>query len=551
MKTTLILTFMLLAISSLSAREEQQDIVIKSRMDHQSSASLIMRLRTFLINNQLGDPYNQTIQTPIKIELGHVIRELPPETQQWIKELQALLNVSVLESKYSVRVDKLYYSINAFNSEVKPLTSGLNRIEYVTSNYVRGLKLGAENISFVVELRRTRSGEPIKFEIQLIGPQFLVHPDLMVDLPMQWNSQLLPDSLLVSLNSIDLSKVFDQVVKNPELIDFKVKDLAMPDVSIRVGQREVKLNKEKIKKYLTDHKNEMKIAILDLMQNRLQGKFSNIIKDAPIELFLNRALTTTGEISTVFSLKSLNANTNTRVLEARVDGQFCSERLMDDEKCRSRQVEAKVRRVIDDATFARSMSDIDVRFTEKRSNVAVSISEHYINQLIMAAVNAKLLELGGGNFRLGSEQAFVLAEEKGEGFNLYLDIINKLQGSQRVMVGRSELRFPVRFKIGLKIEKVNDSPRIQIKVLKIDTSDELLINGHAKYGLVSNVVGVRFRNKVLKAIHDDLAPFNQKILVDIDLKEFKDTYLDELSFFSDGLGRATAVLLLNGEKRLR
>ena len=107
------------------------------------------------------------------------------------------------------------------------------------------------------------------------------------------------------------------------------------------------------------------------------------------------------------------------------------------------------------------------------------------------------------------------------------------------------------FKIGLKIEKIEGSPRIQIKVLKIDTPDDLLINGLSKYGLVSNVAGVRFRNKVLKAIHEDLAPFDQKLLVDIDLKEFKDTYLEELSFFSDGLGRATAVLLLNGEKRHR
>lgn len=550
MKTTLFLAIFLVT-SAHGAIEGQQDIVIKSRLDYQSSATLIMRLRTFLINNQLGDPYNKTIQAPIKIELGQVFRELPTETQEWIREFQSLLNLSVLDSKYGLRVDKLFYSIEAFNSEVKPLTSGLNRVEYVTANYVRGLKLGAENISFVVELQRTITGEPIKFEIQLIQPLFVLNPDLMVELPMLWNSQLLPDSLLVSLNTIDLSKVFDRVVKNPELIDFKVQDLAMPDVSIRVGQREVKLDKLKIKKYLTDHKSEMKIAILDIMQQRLQGKFSNIIKDAPIEIFMNRSLTTTGEISTIFNLKSLNADTETRVLEARVDGQFCANGLLEDKRCRSRQVEAKLRRVIDDATFSRSISEIDMRFSEKRSNVAVSISEHYINQLIMAAVDAKLLELGGGNFRLGSEQAFVLAEEKAEGFNLYLDIINKLQGSQRVMVGRSELRFPVRFKIGLKIEKINDSPRVQIKVLKVDTPDDLLINGIPKYGLVSNLAGVRFRDKVLKAIHGDLAPFDQKILVDIDLKEFKDTYLEELNFSSDGLGRATAVLLLNGEKTRR
>lgn len=541
----------LLVLGSSLAIASEKDIVIKSRLDHQSSASLIKRLRTFLINNQVGDPYNQTIMTPIRIELDRVVRELPPDTQQWLRELQALLNLSVLDSKYALRIERLSYSIEGFNSEVKPLSSGLDRVEYVTSNYVRGLKLSAKDISFEVELKRTLSGEPIRFDVKLIDPVFTVDPKMLVDLPMQWNSSLLPDALAVSLHSIDLSQVFNRVVKNPELIDFKVRDLGMPDISIQVGNRRVTLDKEKIKKYLIEHKNELKIAMLDLMQNRLSGKFSNIIKDAPIEVFLNRSLSTTGEIVSVFDLKNLNASTDTRVLEARVDGHFCVEPQAFEGKCRTREVEAKTRRKIDEETFQRSMAEIDLRFNEKRSNVAVSVSEHYLNQLIAAAAKAKLLELGGENFRLGSEGAFVLAEQKGEAFSLYLDIINKLQGSQRVLVGRSEIRFPVRLKIGLKIEKVQELPRLKIRVLSVDTTDEMLLKGVPSYELPSNVGTVRFQNKVLKAIHQDLSAFSGRELVDVDLKEFKDTYLEELSFFSDGMGRATAVLYMNGQKNRR
>jgi hypothetical protein len=56
---------------------------------------------------------------------------------------------------------------------------------------------------------------------------------------------------------------------------------------------------------------------------------------------------------------------------------------------------------------------------------------------------------------------------------------------------------------------------------------------------------------VLQTIHKDLSAFNNKVLVQVDLKEFKGTYLEDLSFYSDGLGRATAVLLMNGQKILR
>jgi hypothetical protein len=62
---------------------------------------------------------------------------------------------------------------------------------------------------------------------------------------------------------------------------------------------------------------------------------------------------------------------------------------------------------------------------------------------------------------------------------------------------------------------------------------------------------VRFQKIVLKRIFEDLAPFNQKIMLDLELKEFKETYLEQLDFFSDGHGRANAVLFMDGEKRLR
>ena len=57
-----------------------QDIVIKSRLDQQSSASFIKRIRTFLLNNNLGDPYNQTFEKPLVVDLNKVLDELPPDT---------------------------------------------------------------------------------------------------------------------------------------------------------------------------------------------------------------------------------------------------------------------------------------------------------------------------------------------------------------------------------------------------------------------------------------------------------------------------------------
>ena len=536
-------------LAQLAQALEPQDIVAKSRLDQQSSASFINRVRTFLINNNFKDPYNRKLESPVVVDFNQVLDELPQNTQSWIKELQAILNLKLFESSYKLRIEEFSYTIQGFNSELKPLQSGLNRVEFVTLNYVKGLRLSANKIIFEVELNRTSNGSPITFEIELLAPEFILSPELLVELPMGWHTAIFPDSLLLSLHTIDLSKVFAKVAENPDLIAFNVNEFKIPQVSVRIGGKTINFDREKIKKFMLVRKENMKMAIIDLLQTRMGERFSNIIKDRPQEMFLPKSFSTKGVINTVFDLKSLEADQPTSILAATLGGHFCAnENDYAYDRCRSNQLPTKLRRLISPDAFQESMREIDLLFMQKRANIAISISEHYINQLISAAAQAGIFELGGEGFSLGSEKAFILAEEKGEGFNLYLDIIHKLRPAERVLVGRSELRFPVRLKIGLKINLVKAVPRLQIKVLELKTDDELLLNGVPQYDLVTNVNMVRFRKKVIQSIMDDIQPFYQKVLVDLELKEFQGTYLEELSFISDGKGRANAILFMNGQK---
>jgi hypothetical protein len=542
----------MILMSQLALASGPDDIVLKSRLDLQSSASFIKRIRTFLLNNDFGDPYNRRLEAPVVVDFNQVLDELPEDTISWIKELQNVLNLKLFESSYKLRIENFTYTINNFNAELNPLQSGLNRVDYVTLNYVQGLKLSASKIVFQVELNRTTNGSPIVFEIELIEPEFALSPEVMVELPMGWHTALLPNSMLLSLHTINLSKIFEKIVAAPELISLHVKELNMPNVSVRVGRKEVSFDKEKIKDFMFARKEAMKMAIIDLLKARMQERFSNILKDKPQEIFLPRVFTIKSSINATWDLKTLNAEQSSKMIEASVDGYFCANE--DDfnlNQCRTNQLPTKSRRHIDQLTFEKSMKDLDLLFQQKRANVALSMSEDYLNQLISAAAQAGVLDLGGDGFTLGPEKAFILAEEKGEGFNLYLDIIHKLKGSQRVLVGRNELHFPVRLSIGLKILLIDDLPHFQIKVLSVKTDEELLINGLPQFDLVTNVNSVRFRKKVIDGIMDDIRPFDQKILVDLELKELKGTYLEQLSFFSDGQGRANAILFMNGQKILR
>jgi hypothetical protein len=548
--------FLLLTVLSLFAlnlkAQESTDIIIKSRFDYESSLSFIKRLRAFLMNNNFGDPYNQSVQKPIVIDLNRNLQDLPPGTQKWIKDLQSVLQLQLFESSYKIVVNDLSYSINDFNSELRPTVSYLNRVEYVTMNYVQGLTISATSIAFQVELKKTVSGDPITFSVEVQNPQFNIRPEMMVEMPMGWLTSIMPEYLLISLQQVDLKKLFDTIVKKPDLIDITVQDLKMPKVAIKIGNKTISFDREKIKKFFITRQQDMKKGVIDLIQARLGNRLENILNDTPQELIIPRTYALESKINAIFDIQEMSTN-NSKLLHVVMDAHFCStEEAVGSDFCWQNKIPSTLRREIPQKTLDKSVRDLNRYMIESDSNLGVSVSEHYLNQLINATMVAGLWEkdMADKEFHMGPEKAFVLGEEKGTTFSLYMDIVYKLKGAQRLLVGRSELRFPIKFGIGLNIVDIEGVPRLQIQVKKILTDSDLLIEGLPQYGIISTVADIRFRKKVIKEIMKEINEFNNNILVDLELPEFKGTYLEELEFFSDGLGRANASLRLGKKNKI-
>ena len=498
------------------------------------------------MNNDFGDPYNQAIKKPIVIDITRNLQDLPAGTQTWVRDLQSVLQLQLFESSYKVVVNDLAYSINDFNSELSPTLSYLNRVEYVTINYVQGLTISASSIAFEVELKKTASGDPVKFSVEMLQPKFNIRPEMMVEMPMGWLTSIMPEYLLISLQQVDLKKLFDTIAQKPDLIDLTVQDLKMPKVALKIGNRTITFDREKIKRFFKIREQDMKKGILDLIQTRMGSRLQNILNDTPQELIVPRTYALESKINAVFDIQEMSTN-NSKLLHVDMDAHFCStEEVVGSDFCWNNKISAKLRREILQQTYDKSVRDLNRFMIESDSNLGVSVSEHYLNQLINATMQAGLWEkdMADKDFLMGPEKAFVLGEQKGKTFSLYIDIIHKLKGMQRVMVGRSELRFPIKFAIGLSIVDRGGIPRLQIQVKEVLTDFDLLTEGLPDYGMISTVRGIRFRKKVLKEIMKEINGFKDNILIDIEMIEFKGTYLEELEFFSDGLGRANATIRL-------
>lgn len=547
MKWLLVTLFVLFSLIA-HARVVNQDIIFKSRFDLESSQGFIGQLRIFLANNNFGDPYSQELKKTISIDLNALLDEVPQDTQVWIKTLQSILKIKLFESDYKVVVDNLAYSVNDFNSEFKAGPIAEERIEYVTINYVKGLRLRADKISFVLELKTARGNETIKFKVELIGPEFLVSPDLTANLPMGWLTSIQGDNILLRLEKIDIKEVMDKIAQNPSLIDFRMQDLLMPKISAKIGNKTVTLDEEKIKHFLFSRKDSFKKGILDILNAKFSSRFSNIIKDSPKELKLPRNYVVSEEVNAVFTLEEMFVN-NTGIVQFGIDGFFC-EVLPTPENnfCRNNPLKTNPRRPIDPVVYQKSLRELNRSIIEKKANIAVSVSEQFLNELIDATIKNGLWDqvLSGKDFKLGPERSFILAEEKGDVFSLYLDIIYKLKGSDRILVGRSELRFPVKLNIALRVTEIQDIPHFEISVKKVSTDENLILNGVPVLNLPTTVNNVpRFKKKVVASILKEVQAFEGQTLIDVELKELSGTYFHRLELYSDGLGRGTATLGFN------
>lgn len=518
--------------------------MLKSRFDIESSKAFIGHLRTFLINNDFGDPYQQVLKRKITIDLSEAMEEIPEDTQRWIKELQGLLKLELFDSRFNLVIEGLGYGINDFNTEFIPVSPrNSNRVEYVTHNHLNGLRLHADKISFEIALNQTQLKNPIKFQIELIRPEFIIDPELEAELPMGWYTSIEKDLIRLDLHSINLQSVFSKIVKKPYLIDFSSKELILPEVSIKIGRKEVKIDQQKLMTFLSSRENDLKQGILTILNTHMNSKLSNIIKDSPRVLTAPKDIVFNNVVNGSLSFFEMKSN-RTGLIEFNLGGFFCDSPIVFPEKTCQGKIPGKGKRKIDQATYERSSRLLNRLLIENSANIALSMSEDYLNQVIQATINGGLWDnmLKERELRLGSESVFVLAEDYGNTFSLYLDVIKKLTRTQRILVGRSELRFPVKLKIYLKTEEIDGIPNFKIVVREVSTNEKTLLDGFPEYNLVSDVKYVRFRGKVINTIMNDLKDFDNDELINFEIPELKDSYFQKLNFFSDGLGRANATI---------
>ena len=185
------------------------------------------------------------------------------------------------------------------------------------------------------------------------------------------------------------------------------------------------------------------------------------------------------------------------------------------------------------------------------ANIVVSISEDYVNKVLIATYDAGLWNdmLKKSGVMLGPNKVFIRMDEVGSNTgSLYMDLIYTPKKLERLAIGAKQVRFPLVFKVGLKIKQDNLIPTFIIHLAELDTSDETLLNGKPEMGVVSNLHSLRLKKKVLATLRAETAGLENTDVLELQYPEFRGLDLDKVSFVSDGYGRMNALILLKDDE---
>lgn len=527
-------------IVQAAPENNESDVVIQTRFDKGWSHIFLNHVRAVLMQNGLPDPYRSTIEKPLVFDLGPRLVGFSQEGRDWYRLLLEFLKIDMLKSDFRLVIEEFNYGLDNLDADITPATRSGHMLWNMKHN-VQGLELGAQKISLQVSLHST-TGRPIVFAIDLLGAELEIDG---VTLPVEalWKSVLGDETIGLTLEKVDLREALKKLHQQPDAVKLNFKDLIVPEVEIRIGNRTVRIDPIKLRNWIIREKDSMKKFILDIIVLKNLDVFEDPAGEEDLSFSFPKSYFEETEIlAGAMSVDGLIA-TQTHA-RARLKGVLCLPTEASDVKSCLETAPVNPRAARGNRDYSASMAHIYRTLEEKQANIVVSIGEPFINQALTAAVKAGLLAqaFSDGEISLAEGGVMMSIQKEGDVFHGYIHLTNKITGVRRTMTGRSSITFPVHLGLRLKLEQKNDIPHLAIEVVEASAPQELLLKGAPDVGMASNIATVpRFRSKVIKEVQDSVKKFQGTTLIELPMPFLKGTFFERTQFKSDGHGRANAL----------
>jgi hypothetical protein len=569
-----LILFILLSVCSTGLFAQSGDIYIYTKTNASWNIFLLNELQQTMIN--FGKNYHmhsyQYTDSELTYDNSTIEDLLTDDTNEFLGKLEDMSGLGLLKIKPEISIKSIGYNLYNLSPEVtvKAKTEGVELLADISLN---GLDIYADSLDINFVLPKLVSKKKvIALQVKLIKPRLSFSDGVTLPFKLGIILQKIKSGVKVSFSELELKSLAQTLRNSQHAFDFQFESLDIPDVSLEIMGRTIRVDEKKITATIMEYKENLKKLIIDQLAAVVaKDGFLALIKMFDGQVFPDEYWFNTQNekkyplVLRIKDLKKINENT----LNLNLDGDFCS-------KQEYVQLGKGCEKSSDIANYPKSISrgdDIESRRLIEESlkkddrQFVASISENYITKLIHGTIKNKEWDelLQEYEIKLGSKKAFVRFDEKGEYAKVYIDAVYRVGKIKGLLLGQRNVNFPIVLKVRPSIKYIevdhqednsgevmlNDLPHVVFTVVDIILEDNVLRYGVPEYELDSSIqrINFGFRRIVLRTIKKDLFQFDEQTnsygksewsgteLPPLLFPELSNLYLEKLKFQSDGLGR--------------
>lgn len=546
----LALTFALPAVSM--AKFASPDILVDSTLDHDWSQLLVLKVRRLLKNFGYADPFKSKLEGPIEISDLVVSDYLSKDSKLLINDIGNAVGLSLVQGTTKVSIEGLAYDVEQFKMGLKATRKEVDGLVISSDFLASKVNVKADKLVLTLEIpgKAGNKGVPV-VRIEIIKPNLVIEDKDFLGFFAAIKIQEDAENFSFKIMESSFKDLARYIEKNQDKISLDFDDIIIPDLAVRVGSKTLQIPAQKVENLIRTRVGQLKTLLFAQTAESLKkGGAETMLKLAEKykinkEYWINNSI-----ISSQIKIDDISSTLDLNNVEINLPGDFCTKDNFEKNQkaCIHQKItKEKITRLNQDH-HQQSISEMKEIMGTQDANIVASVSEDYVNKLLVATYDAGLWDsmLKESDIELGPKKVFMRLDERGKTGTLYMDLVYKPSKFQGFVIGARSINFPLVLKVSVRVEKHEGLPVIMIHLNDADTSDATLINGRPEVGLVSTIHKIpRLKKQVVKTIRNKVLPLKGKDILDLRYPELKGLGLETVEFVSDGNGRMNALMKLS------
>jgi hypothetical protein len=553
----------LVSLFTFNAFAKMPDLIIKSQITHGHSEKILKKIKTFMVNNNLGDFTQGKIDKRLVVNESILANHFDHNSKEIVDKISGFLPFDISNTMVEIAIEGISYKLKNLSLHLK--TDGDN---YKAEFRATGACAALDKLTLTLKVPMGDDFYLPTYAPSVQSPMLLIghmsKEECLSSESIDTNDSRKPLAFDVDLSatindkSMALAILETSFTKVKDLVDNKrdqirivglnKKNLHVDDVVVEYGPKEIIFFGEKVEDFILDNKASYIGLILDQFSKMIgQGHLDKVV-EVLSEVQIDREYwIANADFQSYLSIDRLQAGSGENEFVAFLNGGFC---LTPDFKLMGKNclnTDPLYYEEEDDAiSTEKVLSELDQIMKKNGATVLASASESYVNSIINLTFKAGYWasEFNTSELEIGPEGAFVKFNKAGTRAKFYLQIKYKAKKIHKLIVGakKIDMLIPIISEVSFKTIIKNGIPVLQFIVESIDTSKETLWYGD-KY-MSSTFHKVKRFKKIIrnKFLLPEVKKYIGKSALDLPLPEVRGLDLENATIYIDGQGRANLML---------